>query len=132
MDARGYIRITGRVKDMIIRGGENLFPAEIENAMLEHPAIAEVAVIGVADEVWGEQVACFMRCNSKAMPDNDSLKAFVRERLSPQKTPAHWVWVNDWPLTGSGKIQKFKLREAFERGEFDLTGREGTCGAVDG
>ena len=66
------------------------------------------------------------------MPADASLKAFVRERLSPQKTPAHWIWVDEWPLTGSGKIQKFKLREAFERGEFDLTGREGTCGAVDG
>ena len=120
MDARGYVRITGRVKDMIIRGGENLFPAEIENAMLEHPAIAEVAVIGVADEVWGEQVACFMRCNCGEMPDDASLKAFVRERLSPQKTPAHWIWVDEWPLTGSGKIQKFKLREAFERGAAGL------------
>ena len=117
MDARGYVKITGRVKDMIIRGGENLFPAEIENAMLEHPAIAEVAVIGVADDVWGEQVACFMRCNCPEMPDDASLKAFVRERLSPQKTPAHWIWVDEWPLTGSGKIQKFKLREAFERGD---------------
>ena len=130
MDERGYVRITGRVKDMIIRGGENLFPAEIENAMLEHPAIAEVAVIGVSDDVWGEQVACFLRCNGNEMPDDASLKAFVRERLSPQKTPAYWIWVNEWPLTGSGKIQKFKLREAFERGEFDLAGRSGTFGTV--
>jgi fatty-acyl-CoA synthase len=117
MDERGYLRITGRVKEMIIRGGENLFPAEIENAMLEHPAIAEVAVVGVADETWGEQVACFMRCNCGDVPDDSALKSFVRERLSPQKTPAYWIWVDGWPLTGSGKIQKFKLRDAFERGE---------------
>jgi len=118
MDDRGYVRITGRVKEMIIRGGENLFPAEIENAMLEHEAIAEVAVVGVPDDKWGEQVACFMRATGEACPGNDELKAFIRERLSPQKTPAFWVWVEEWPLTGSGKIQKFKLREAFENGDY--------------
>ncbi|RIJ24657.1 long-chain fatty acid--CoA ligase [Henriciella barbarensis] len=118
MDKRGYLRITGRVKEMIIRGGENLFPAEIENALLEHEAIDEIAIVGVADEKWGEQVACFMRSHGDDRPDGAALKAFVRERLSPQKTPAFWVWVEDWPLTGSGKIQRFKLKEAFERGEF--------------
>ena len=119
MDARGFVKITGRVKEMIIRGGENLFPAEIENAMLEHDCVAEVAVVGVPDEKWGEQVACFMRAGGDNKPDGPALKAFIRERLSPQKTPAFWVWVDDWPLTGSGKIQKFKLREAFENGEFE-------------
>lgn len=119
MDARGFVKITGRVKEMIIRGGENLFPAEIENAMLEHPDIAECAVVGVADEKWGEQVACFMRSGSGRQNNAADLKAFVRERLSPQKTPVYWVWVDDWPLTGSGKIQKFKLSEKFEQGEFE-------------
>jgi fatty-acyl-CoA synthase len=113
MDARGYLTITGRVKEMIIRGGENLFPAEIENAMLEHDAIAECAVVGIPDEKWGEQVACFMRPAGDDRPDDASLKAFIRERLAPQKTPQFWIWVEEWPLTGSGKIQKFKLREAF-------------------
>ena len=60
-----------------------------------------------------------MRCNGGDRPDDASLKAFIRERLSPQKTPAHWIWVDEWPLTGSGKIQKFKLREAYEQGEYD-------------
>ena len=118
MDARGYVRVTGRVKEMIIRGGENLFPAEIENAMLEHAAIAEAAVVGVPDETWGEQVVCFMRAAGAARPGGEALKAFIRERLSPQKTPAFWIWVETWPLTGSGKVQKFKLREAFAAGEF--------------
>lgn len=118
MDARGYLKITGRVKEMIIRGGENLFPAEIENAMLEHEAIVECAVVGIPDDTWGEQVACFMRPAAAERPDDASLKAFVRERLAPHKSPRFWVWVEEWPLTGSGKIQKFKLREAFERGEF--------------
>jgi fatty-acyl-CoA synthase len=117
MDQRGYVKITGRVKEMIIRGGENLFPAEIENALLEHPAIVEIAVVGVPDEKWGEQVACFMRCGSGEKPTPAELKAFIRERLAPQKTPAYWIWVDAWPLTGSGKIQKFKLGEAFAAGE---------------
>lgn len=118
MDARGFVKITGRVKEMIIRGGENLFPAEIENAMLEHDGVAEVAIVGVSDEKWGEQVACFMRSAGPEKPGDAALKAFIRERLSPQKTPAFWIWVDDWPLTGSGKVQKFKLREAFESGAF--------------
>lgn len=120
MDGRGYLAITGRVKEMIIRGGENLFPAEIENAMLEHDDIAEAAVIGVPDEKWGEQVACFMRVTCDAPPEPAVLKTFIRARLSPQKTPAFWIYVDEWPLTGSGKIQKFKLAEAFERDEFDV------------
>ena len=117
MDDRGYVRVTGRVKEMIIRGGENLFPAEIENAMLEHPGVAEVAVVGVPDPKWGELVACFMRPASGEKPTPQDLKAHMRDRLSPQKTPAYWIWVDDWPLTGSGKIRKFELSEQFQRGE---------------
>lgn len=117
MDARGFVRITGRVKEMIIRGGENLFPAEIENALLEHPDIAEVAVVGVPDEKWGEQVACFMRARGAERPGPAELKSFIRSRLAAQKTPAYWIWVEAWPLTGSGKIQKFKLAERFAAGE---------------
>ncbi len=119
MDARGFLRITGRVKEMIIRGGENLFPAEIENAMLEHDAIAEAAVVGVPDEKWGEQVACFMRPTGSVRPSPADLKAFIRARLAPQKTPLYWIWVDAWPLTGSGKIQKFKLAEAFAAGAYE-------------
>lgn len=120
MDARGYVKITGRVKEMIIRGGENLFPVEIENALLEHPDIAEVAVVGVPDEKWGEQVACFVRAAGEQRTAPAALKTFIRERLSPQKTPAFWIWVEEWPLTGSGKIQKFALREQFVRGDHDV------------
>jgi fatty-acyl-CoA synthase len=119
MDSRGFLMITGRVKEMIIRGGENLFPAEIENAMLEHPEIAEVAVVGVPDEKWGEQVACFMRPRGSARPEPGELKAFIRERISPQKTPVYWIWIDEWPLTGSGKIQKFRLAEKFQEGVYE-------------
>ena len=119
MCPRGYVKITGRVKEMIIRGGENLFPAEIEAALLEHPAIAEIGVAGVPDEKWGEIVACFMRLADGAeRPNTSELRSFIRERLSPQKTPAHWIWVSEFPLTGSGKIQKFALRDKFLAGDF--------------
>lgn len=116
MDARGYLRITGRVKEMIIRGGENLFPAEIENAMLEHPDIVEIAVVGIPDDRWGEAVACFLRLRTGAVLDRAALIAHCRERLAAPKTPAHWVEVQQWPLTGSGKIQKFVLRDQFVAG----------------
>ncbi len=118
MDARGYVRVTGRVKEMIIRGGENLFPAEIENILLEHPDVVEVAVVGVPDERWGEVVACFVRLAPGAALDEGALRAHCRAHIAPQKTPAHWIAVTEWPLTGSGKIQKFVLRDRFVEGAF--------------
>jgi len=118
MDARGFIRITGRVKDMIIRGGENHFPAEIENALLEHPAVAEVAVVGLPDSKWGEIIACFIRSEGNQPLNVDDLRRFCREQLSPQKTPAVWCRVDEFPLTGSGKIQKFALRENYLAGKY--------------
>jgi fatty-acyl-CoA synthase len=117
MDARGYLRVTGRVKDMIIRGGENLFPAEIENVLLEHPSIAEVSVVGVPDPHWGEIAVCFLRPRDTA-PTREELVAHMRKHLAAPKTPAHWIAVENFPLTGSGKIQKFVLRDRFIAGEF--------------
>lgn len=119
MDAQGRLRITGRVKEMIIRGGENLFPAEIENVLLEHPDVLEAAVVGAPDERWGEIVVGFVRLAPGASLDRTAMVAHCRERISPQKTPAHWVSVEEWPLTGSGKIQKFVLRDRFVAGEFE-------------
>lgn len=118
MDARGFVSVTGRVKEMIIRGGENLFPAEIENVLLEHPAVAEVAVVGLPDEKWGEIVACFLRPVAGATPKVEELVSHCRAHLSPQKTPARWIIVADFPLTGSGKIQKFVLRDRYLEGRF--------------
>lgn len=111
MDHRGFVRITGRVKEMIIRGGENLFPAEIENILLEHPDVAEVAVVGVPDERFGEAVAAFIRVSPGGRFDPDALKSHCRAQIAAQKTPSHWIEVSEWPLTGSGKIQKFALRD---------------------
>jgi len=114
MDADGYLRIEGRVKDMIIRGGENIYPREIEDILFAHPAVAEVAVVGVPDEKWGEVVAAYIRlAPGQAEPGGDDLRTYCRERLAPYKTPLHWVFVDEFPLTPSGKIQKFKLREGF-------------------
>jgi len=115
MDERGYCRITGRLKDMVIRGGENMFPAEIEAALIEHPAVTEVAVIGVPDARMGEELAAFVRIAGE-LPDVEALRAHVRERLAAPKAPRYWVFVEDFPLTGSGKIQKFVLRERWKNG----------------
>jgi len=113
MDARGYVRITGRVKEMIIRGGENFFPAEIENALLEHPEVAEIAVVGLPDEKWGEIIAAFCRTEGNVETEISVLRSHCREHLAPQKTPVVWERVTSFPLTGSGKIQKFALRDQY-------------------
>ena len=119
MDSRGYIRITGRVKEMIIRGGENLFPAEIENVLLEHPLITEVAVVGIPDDKWGEVVACFIRADATEEIDPKVLHHHCRQHLSPQKTPVVWCKVEAFPLTGSGKIQKFAIRDGYLAGNYE-------------
>ena len=117
MDGRGYVTITGRVKEMIIRGGENHFPAEIENVLLEHASVAEAAVVGLPDETWGEVIAAFVRTEGQAL-DRDALHAHCRAGLSPQKTPTVWCRVDAYPMTGSGKIQKFRLRDGYLAGEY--------------
>lgn len=118
MDARGYVRITGRVKEMIIRGGENLFPAEIENVLIEHPVVAEVAVVGLPDPKWGEIVACFFRTDGDQDIEPNILHDYCREQLSPIKTPVVWCRVEEFPLTGSGKIRKFVLRDKYLAGDY--------------
>ena len=116
MDAQGFIRVTGRVKDMIIRGGENLFPAEIEAVLVEHAQIRQVAVVGLPDEKWGEIIAAFML--SETTPELHELKAYCQKHLSAQKTPTTWVQVSEFPLTGSGKVQKFAIRDKFLAGGY--------------
>jgi fatty-acyl-CoA synthase len=114
LDSRGYLRIEGRIKDMIIRGGENIYPREIEDVLFGHPAIAEAVVIGVPDEKWGEVVAAFLRpAPGQPAPSPAELRAYCRERLAPYKTPLHWTFMDAFPMTSSGKIQKYKLRESF-------------------
>jgi fatty-acyl-CoA synthase len=119
MDARGFVRITGRLKEMIIRGGENLFPAEVENVLVTHPQVAEAAVVGVPDPKWGEIAVCFLRAHDGAALAKADLVAHVRAELAAPKTPAHWITLDAFPLTASGKIQKFVLRDRFVAGEFE-------------
>jgi len=112
MDERGYVRVTGRLSDMIIRGGENIYPAEIEACLLRHPAVAEAAVFGIPDPVWGETVAACLRFVSDSEPPlARELKDHCRVLLSPQKTPSDWFVTSAFPLTASGKIRKFTLSE---------------------
>ncbi|MCB0990904.1 MAG: AMP-binding protein, partial [Acidimicrobiales bacterium] len=119
MDERGYCRIVGRLKDMIIRGGENLFPAEIEEVLVKHPGVAEAAVVGLPDDKWGEIVAAFIRPADAATPPTVAeLRDHMRASLSPQKTPSRWYSMSQFPLTGSGKIQKFALRTAWQEGAY--------------
>ena len=118
MDARGYVRITGRVKDMIIRGGENIYPRELEELLFAHDTVAEVAVVGLPDDRWGEVVAAFVRPAPDRTIDKGELFRYLREHLAPHKTPKHWFEVNEFPLTGSGKIQKFVLRDQWIDGQW--------------
>jgi fatty-acyl-CoA synthase len=112
MDATGNITIHGRLRDVVIRGGENVYPAEVEDVLLRHPAVADVAVVGAADERWGEQVAAFVRLRPGAAVDWADLEAYARESLAGFKVPRIWRAVDEFPLTPSGKVQKFRLREA--------------------
>ncbi|HIG42972.1 MAG: AMP-binding protein [bacterium] len=119
MDERGYTKVEGRLKDMIIRGGENIYPRELEELLYQHPTIGEVAVVGLPDERMGEIVGAFLRAAPGETLNRETLFAYLREHLSPQKTPARWYELEEFPLTGSGKIQKFELRKQWLDGKFE-------------
>ncbi|MEE2777765.1 MAG: AMP-binding protein [Acidobacteriota bacterium] len=120
MDERGYTTITGRLKDMIIRGGENIYPREIEELLFEHDQVADVAILGLPDERWGEIVGAFVRDANPQNPASDAeLHTYCRENMAPQKTPKVWYRVTEFPLTPSGKIQKFVLLDQWKVGRFD-------------
>jgi acyl-CoA synthetase (AMP-forming)/AMP-acid ligase II len=117
LDERGYLRVTGRLKDVIIRGGENIYPAEIERALLTHPGVAGAAVVGVPDEQWGEQVAAAIwPRDSSSPPSIHELRALARNRLAPYKTPTTWYMTETLPTNAMGKIQKFILRQQITDG----------------
>lgn len=118
MDNRGFLRIGGRLKDMIIRGGMNLYPREIEDVLFDHPAVGQVSVVGVPDEKWGEVVAAVIlpAAGVTELPVLD-LHNYCRERLAVHKAPALWFVVEHFPLTPSGKIQKFVLQQQIASGE---------------
>ena len=118
MDDRGYLRVTGRLKDMIVTGGVNVYPAEIEAVIAGHPRVAGVAVIGVPHDRWGEAVVAVVRPTARPAsgdgPDPlavEQLERYARERLASHKIPKRWVVTDELPMTASGKVQKFLLRE---------------------
>jgi acyl-CoA synthetase (AMP-forming)/AMP-acid ligase II len=113
MDGQGYVSITGRANEMIIRGGENISPAEIEDAMRGLAAIVDVSVLGVPDERYGEQVAAFVRLADGASLTEEEMRERLGSRVARYKVPRYLVVVDDFPVTPSGKVRKFKLREQF-------------------
>lgn len=114
MDEAGYVRITGRIKDLIIRGGENISPKEIEDHLRRHPAVSDVYVYAIKSEFFGEEVGAAVKLKAGETATEEELKAFCQTQLARFKIPRYWRFVTDFPMTASGKIQKFKLREAHE------------------
>jgi fatty-acyl-CoA synthase len=107
----GYYRITGRIKDMIIRGGENIYPREIEEYLYTHPAVLDVQVVGLPDERYGEEVCAWVRLKPGAALTEEELKDYCRGRIAHYKVPRYVVFVDEYPTTVTGKIQKFRLRQ---------------------
>jgi fatty-acyl-CoA synthase len=117
MDEDGYIFIQDRVKDMIVSGGENVYPAEVENAMRVHPDIAEVTVIGVPDPKWGEAVKAIVVLKPGVREDAQALLAFTRERIAGYKMPKSIDFVAALPRSATGKVLKKDLREPYWAGK---------------
>ncbi len=125
MDERGFLRVSGRVKDTIIRGGINLYPAEIEGALTDHPAVEHAAVIGIPDEKWGEQVAAVITVRPGfEAPTVGELSDFLHGQIAAHKVPLYWTIVDHLPMTPTGKTQKFVLREEAASGALTFTERE--------
>jgi mevalonyl-CoA ligase len=123
LDEEGYFIISGRIKDLVIRGGENISPMEIEERLIEHDAIAQASIVGVPDERLGEELLAFLELRPDCQrPSDDDLRAFVREKLARFKAPRYFKWIgsgdndipDDWPKTMSGKISKPDLRKLAE------------------
>ena len=111
-DEDGYVNIVGRIKDLIIRGGENVYPREVEEYLYTHPAVLDVQVIGVPSEKYGEEVMAWVRRRPGMDVSREDLVAFCRGRIATFKIPSYWKFVDEFPTTVTGKVQKFKMREA--------------------
>ena len=128
IDADGYCAIVGRIKDMVIRGGENVYPREVEEFLYKHPKIVDVQVFGVPDPKYGEEVCAWIKLRDDATMTQEELRAFCRDRIAHYKVPRHIRFVQEFPMTVTGKMQKFLMREAMER---ELAGATGTDGAPE-
>ena len=111
LDEAGYCQIVGRLKDMLIRGGENIFPREIEEYLFQHPKIEEAEVIGVPDEKYGEEVCAWIRLREGETASEEEIREFCRERIAHFKIPRYILFVDEFPMTITGKVQKYKMRE---------------------
>ena len=111
MDAQGYVNIVGRLKDMVIRGGENLFPREIEEFLIRYPKVADVQVVGVPDAFFGEELLAVVIPKAGELLTDQELRDYCQGQISHQKIPRYFQFVKSYPLTASGKVQKFVLRE---------------------
>jgi len=109
LNERGYLSINGRLKDMIIRGGSNIYPREIEDALFALPSVAQAAVIGIPDDKWGEVVLAVVQASDGSTLNFGEMFHYCRERMAPYKVPAFWCEIDEFPLNPSGKIQKFEL-----------------------
>jgi fatty-acyl-CoA synthase len=121
--ANGYYRITGRIKDMVCRGGENIYPREIEEFLFTHPAVEQAAVCGVPDPKYVEELCAWIKLKSGAVATADEIRQFCRQNLAHYKVPRHVKFVDAFPQTVTGKIQKFKIREQMME-ELGLTAPE--------
>src|SRR4051812_13702796 len=112
MDDDGYVNIVGRSKDMVIRGGENVYPREVEEFLFTHPAVLDVQVVGVPDERYGEELVAAVRLQPGATATDEQLREHCRGRIAHYKVPRYVIFVEEYPMTISGKVQKYLLRES--------------------
>ena len=115
IDADGFIRVTGRSKDMVIRGGENIYPREVEEFLFKHPAVADVQGFGVPDAHWGEELCVWIKLKDGATATEEDIRSFCRGQITHFKIPRYVRFVDEYPLTVTGKVQKFVMRETMAR-----------------
>lgn len=114
MDEEGFVAIVGRIKDMIIRGGENIYPREIEEVLYSYPGIQDAAIFGISDEKYGEEVCAWIQPKDDAVLDENAIRDFLQDKLAYFKVPKHIRFVEEYPMTVTGKLQKFKMREQMQ------------------
>jgi len=111
MDEEGYVKIVGRLKDMIIRGGENIYPREIEEFLYTHADVSDAQVIGIPSEKYGEEVMAWVKLKPGASLTGDDLAAFCKGKIASYKVPRHWKFVDEFPMTVTGKVRKVEMRD---------------------
>jgi fatty-acyl-CoA synthase len=111
LDAEGYVKIVGRIKDMVLRGGENVFPREVEEFLYTIPGVADVQVIGVPDAKYGEELMAWVKLRAGATLTGEDLRRLCRGQIATYKIPRYYKFVDEFPMTVTGKVQKFRMRE---------------------